>query len=463
MSKKNHLYFCTECGNESAQWAGQCHSCGEWNTLKEAPKSSVKKSTNSPSNQLKNWGTKSKPIELNKVPDLKQHRIHTFMSEFDRVLGGGVVKGSVVLIGGDPGVGKSTLLGQIMTNLSKQYQVLYVSGEESQQQIAQRCRRLHLNENRLLIYCETEINDILNTMDETKANVVVIDSIQTIHNMEVKSAAGSVTQVRDCCAALVQYSKQNECATFVIGHVTKDGSIAGPRILEHMVDTVLYFEGENSSRFRLLRAFKNRFGSVNELAVFAMLEEGLKQISNPSAMFLANRSNDQPGNIIIPVKEGSRSLLLEVQALTVTHSGGLGKRLSVGFDPNRLSLLLAVLSRHTGLQCHGLDIYINVTGGMKINETAADLAVILAILSSIKNSILSSKMICFGEVGLNGEIRPVIGGEYRLSESQKQGFDSAIIPINNQPPKNSAIVKSDHFNIYGVKNLKQAIEFAGLA
>lgn len=450
MAKKSSLFFCSDCGNETARWVGQCPACHEWNTLKEAPQ----KTSNHQSKKTHlylNQASKQ-PILINQIKDKQEQRILTGMSEFDRVLGGGIVQGSVILLGGDPGVGKSTILAQIMTYLSQGHKVLYVSGEESQQQIAQRCKRLKLNTQKLWLYTETEISSIIATLNEQQPQIIVIDSIQTIYQEEIKSSTGSVTQVRECCSTIVNYSKQQQCATFIVGHVTKDGGIAGPRVLEHMVDTVLYFEGDSQSRYRILRAFKNRFGAVNEIAVFAMLKEGIKQVTNPSALFIANRQHNESGSIIVPIKEGTRALLLEIQALVDSVATGYGNRLSIGMDNNRLSLLIAILSRYTNINCADKDVFINIVGGIKVTETSIDLGVALAIISSIKDLPIANRIITFGEVGLNGEIRPVLDGETRLKEAQKQGFTQAIIPKANTP-----ITKYKNFKISPVNTIREAL------
>ncbi len=353
------------------------------------------------------------------------------ISEFDRVLGGGLVPGSVVLIGGDPGIGKSTLLLQVLERLGTEMSVLYISGEESPQQVSMRAQRLHLDAQTIRILVETQVELILAAAERERPAVLVVDSVQTIFSELVQSAPGSVSQVREGCAQLVRYAKRTQTALFLVGHVTKEGQLAGPRVLEHMVDTVLYFEGESSSRYRVIRAVKNRFGAVNELGVFAMTELGLKEVANPSAMFLSSRTHSHPGSAVMVTLEGSRPLLVEVQSLVDDSHGGGGRRVTVGLDQNRLILLLAVLHRHGGIATYDQDVFVNVVGGVRLTETAADLAVVMAIGSSLRNRALPEGLVIFGEVGLSGEIRPVPNGQERLREAAKHGFTRAIIPHGN--------------------------------
>lgn len=353
------------------------------------------------------------------------------IGEFDRVLGGGLVPGSVVLIGGDPGIGKSTLLLQVLERLGQQMSVLYISGEESPQQVSMRAQRLQLNASTIRILAETQVEQILQAAERERPAVLVIDSVQTLFSEWVQSAPGSVSQVRESCAQLVRFAKRSHTAIFFVGHVTKEGQLAGPRVLEHMVDTVLYFEGESSSRYRVIRAVKNRFGAVNELGVFAMTEMGLKEVANPSAMFLSSRTEAHPGSAVMVTLEGSRPLLVEVQSLVDDSHGSGGRRVTVGLDQNRLILLLAVLHRHGGVATYDQDVFVNVVGGVRLTETAADLAVLLAITSSLRNRSLPEGLVIFGEVGLSGEIRPVPNGQERLREAAKHGFSRAIIPKGN--------------------------------
>lgn len=370
---------------------------------------------------------------LSEVEAVEDERIATGITELDRVLGGGIVNGGVVLIGGDPGIGKSTLLLQALAHLSQELPALYVSGEESAQQVALRAKRLNLKAADLPLLAEIQLEKILSVLEERKPRVAVIDSIQTVFSDALQSAPGSVAQVRECAAQLTRYAKRAGTSLFLVGHVTKEGALAGPRVLEHMVDTVLYFEGDTGSSFRLVRAFKNRFGAVNELGVFAMTETGLKNVSNPSAMFLSRHGQPVPGTCVVVTQEGSRPLLVEIQALVDSAHALNPRRLSVGLESNRLAMLLAVLHRHAGVACFDQDVFINAVGGVKIAEPAADLAVLAAIVSSLKSKPVKDKMIIFGEVGLAGEIRPVQRGQERLKEAAKLGFTQAIIPAANQP------------------------------
>lgn len=457
MVKEKSVYFCTSCGNEFSRWCGQCSACKEWNTISKQSKlahASHKKLTRKQLLPLTPEKTTLQPVIANQVSMDQQKRCLTHSSELDRVLGGGVVEGSVILIGGDPGVGKSTLLTQMVAYLSQQQKVLYISGEESCAQISQRCHRLSLPQDKLWLLTSTNIADILHYAHDDQPTIMVIDSIQTMYSDDINSAAGSVTQVRACCAQLIHCAKNNHCAIFVIGHVTKDGHIAGPRILEHMVDTVLYLEGESDPRYRILRAIKNRFGAVNEIAVFAMTDKGMKQVSNPSAIFLTNRNRQSPGSVAAAIKEGTRPLLIEIQALFDTTSSSHSKRLALGIDYNRLSMLLAIMHRHIGISTYEQDCYINIVGGLKIQETATDLAIILALYSSYKNDPLPLELIVFGEVGLTGEVRPVADGEARLFEAEKQGFTHAIIPLGNVSKTHAGKKK---IQLLGVKSLTQAI------
>lgn len=383
----------------------------------------------------------------------KEDRIETPMKEFNRVLGGGIVAGSVVLIGGSPGVGKSTLLLQVVTELAANGKTaLYVTGEESLSQVASRARRLNLKADDLSLLADTQVENIIAKAKSLKPQIMVVDSIQTIFTEHLTAAPGSVSQVRESAAQLVRFAKTANIALFIVGHVTKDGAIAGPRVLEHMVDTVLYFEGEGSSRYRVIRAMKNRFGAVNELGIFAMIEQGLKEVSNPSAIFLSKDMKAQSGSVLMAAWEGSRPILLEVQALLDDNESGYSKRVTVGLDQNRLSMLLAVLNKHAGVSCHQQDVFINIVGGMRVTETAADLAILVAAVSSLKNRIMSRDTIIFGEVGLGGEIRPVPNGEQRLKEAAKHGFKRAIVPKGNAPKKSIG-----GLHIAGVSTLSDAL------
>ena len=426
MAKSKSIYSCTECGAISPKWQGQCPGCDAWNTLVEtvAEKSSGHRfEALAPTARLQN---------LSEIEARETERIATGISEFDRALGGGLVPGGVVLIGGDPGIGKSTLLLQALSLLSIEQKVLYISGEESGEQVALRARRLSLDTKRLQLMAEINLERILSTLQIEKPQVAVIDSIQTLWSDQLSSAPGSVAQVRECAAQLTRLAKQAGITVILVGHVTKEGALAGPRVLEHIVDTVLYFEGDTHSTFRLIRAVKNRFGAVNEIGVFAMTETGLKGVSNPSALFLSQHGHDVAGSCVMVTQEGTRPLLVEIQALVDTAHGN-PRRLTVGLDAQRLAMLLAVLHRHAGIVCFDQDVFVNAVGGVKITEPAADLAVLLSITSSLKNKALPSKLIVFGEVGLAGEIRPAPRGQERLKEAAKLGFTRALIPEANRP------------------------------
>jgi len=434
MAKAKTIYSCTECGGQTAKWQGQCPHCMEWNTLVESvAEVAVAKGTNRFNALAASGGVQL----LSEVAAEEVPRTPTGIAEFDRVLGGGLVPGAVVLIGGDPGIGKSTLLLQVLAHLSGTLNTLYVSGEESAQQIALRAKRLGLDARGLRLLPEIQLERIQATISakgqHDKPDVVVIDSIQTVYSEQLTSAPGSVAQVRECAAQLTRIAKSQNITIILVGHVTKEGALAGPRVLEHIVDTVLYFEGDTHSSFRLIRAFKNRFGAVNELGVFAMTEKGLREVSNPSAMFLSQHGQQVAGSCVMVTQEGTRPLLVEIQALLdEAHSPNV-KRLSLGLEQNRLAMLLAVLHRHAGIACFDQDVFINAVGGVKITEPGADLAVILAMVSSLRNQPLPEKLVVFGEVGLAGEVRPVQRGQERLREAAKLGFTSAIIPKANAP------------------------------
>lgn len=430
MAKAKTNYTCTECGGVANKWSGQCPSCGQWNTLVETIVEAV---GNRFSNQHQGLAQTAPVMTLADIEAIDVPRFGTGIEEFDRVLGGGLVAGGVVLIGGDPGIGKSTLLLQALANLSKLKKVLYVSGEESGAQIALRAKRLAVDARDLKLQAEIQLEKILNTLVEHKPEVAVIDSIQTVYSDALSSAPGSVAQVRECAAQLTRVAKQSGITIIMVGHVTKEGALAGPRVLEHIVDTVLYFEGDTHSSFRLVRAFKNRFGAVNELGVFAMTEKGLKGVSNPSALFLSQHDNQVPGSCVMVTQEGTRPLLVEIQALVDASHVPNARRLSVGLEQNRLAMLLAVLHRHAGIAAFDQDVFINAVGGVKITEPAADLAVLLAINSSMRNRPLPRGLVVFGEVGLAGEIRPAPRGQERLREAAKLGFSIAMIPKSNAP------------------------------
>ena len=448
MAKAKIEFVCRECGSSHHQWAGQCLDCKAWNTLEEIV---VSQSTSSKPEILQDLPP-SKVQKLSGISSENRVRLSTGLSELDRTLGGGLVDGSVVLIGGDPGIGKSTLILQAIAAINKDSNTLYVSGEESADQISDRAIRLGINED-ILLLSETHLEKIIKLAKEVKPKVIVIDSIQTMVTDSSTSAPGSVTQVRDCAAQLTQFSKQTNTVLLMIGHVTKGGALAGPRILEHMVDAVLYFEGDAGGRYRIIRAVKNRFGAVNEISVFAMSEAGLKQVENPSAIFLSNQSKPSPGSMVMVTREATRPLLIELQAL-VDQASGNPRRVCVGLEQNRLALQLAVLHKHGGISTHDQDVFVNVVGGIKVNETASDLVVMLAIMSSLRDKIIPQGWIAFGEVGLTGEVRPVYNAIERLMEAQKHGFKVAIIPKANSPKKTIKGLK-----IVAVEYLYQALQY----
>jgi len=431
MARPRTQYVCSECGGTSPKWLGQCPHCNAWNTLVEG----VAEDKGVARNRFASLAPTQGVAMLGTVAAEEVGRMASGIEEFDRVLGGGLVEGSVVLIGGDPGIGKSTLLLQALAFLSAAREVLYVSGEESAGQVALRARRLGLDVSRLALLPEISLERILATVEERRPRVVVVDSIQTLYSEQLQSAPGSVAQVRECAAQLTRLSKQIGVAVVMIGHVTKEGTLAGPRVLEHMVDTVLYFEGDTHSSFRLVRAFKNRFGAVNELGVFAMTDRGLRGVANPSALFLSMHAQRVAGACVLVTQEGTRPLLVEVQALVDTAHVPNPRRLSVGLEHNRLAMLLAVLHRHAGIALYDQDVFVNAVGGVRIGEPAADLAVILAVVSSLKNRPLPEGLAVFGEIGLAGEIRPAPRGQERLREAAKLGFSRVLIPRANAPKR----------------------------
>ncbi|MBS1157948.1 MAG: repair protein RadA [Proteobacteria bacterium] len=445
MAKAKSIYSCTECGASSPKWQGQCPGCGEWNTLVE---SVAEKASG---HRFESLAPTARLQTLSEIEARETERIPTGIGEFDRALGGGLVPGGVVLIGGDPGIGKSTLLLQALSLLSLNQKVLYISGEESGEQVALRARRLSLDTRQLQLMAEINLERILHTLQAELPLVAVIDSIQTLWSDQLSSAPGSVAQVRECAAQLTRLAKQAGITIILVGHVTKDGALAGPRVLEHIVDTVLYFEGDTHSSFRLVRAVKNRFGAVNELGVFAMTDKGLKGVNNPSALFLSQHGQEVAGSCVMVTQEGTRPLLVEIQALVDTAHGN-PRRLTVGLDAQRLAMLLAVLHRHAGIVCFDQDVFVNAVGGVKISEPAADLAVILSITSSLKNKPLPGKLIVFGEVGLAGEVRPAPRGQERLKEAAKLGFTRAIIPEANRPKQAIAGLE-----VVAVKRVEEAV------
>jgi len=451
MSKDKIQFVCIDCGANHLKWMGQCSECGAWNTLKEFKETPLKQSISQSPSKTAITAFKPNVESLQEVKEMITKRQSTGISEFDRTLGGGLVDGSVLLLGGDPGIGKSTLILQILANLAKKQSVLYVSGEESKSQISQRAKRLGIDEN-IALLTETNIENILMIADEITPKIMVIDSIQTMMSALSVSAAGSVSQVRDSAQQLTNYAKRTNTILFLIGHVTKEGALAGPRILEHMVDTVLYFEGDAAGRYRLIRAVKNRFGAVNELSVFAMTQQGLKQIENPSAIFLSS-DRATAGSVVTVIREGSKPLLLEIQAL-VDNTSGQFKRISVGLEQNRLAMQLAILHKHGGIITSDQDVFVNAVGGIKTSDTAVDLAIILAIFSSLSNKIIDKDIVVFGEIGLTGEVRPVYNGEERILEAIKQGFKKVILPKANTPKNNIKGVV-----LLGVETLTDALNY----
>lgn len=452
MAKSKTVYVCSACGAQAPKWAGQCGDCGTWNTLSESIEFP---STHAGNSRVAGFGDAR---DFNRVQNLAEvalddvQRVPSGLSEFDRVLGGGLVPGSVILLGGDPGIGKSTLLLQTVAALSRHLKTLYVTGEESLQQVSMRSHRLGFTDLQVSMLAATQLESVVSVAQREQPDVIVIDSIQTIFTDQLQSAPGAVAQVRECAAQLVRYAKQTQTVMFLIGHVTKEGVLAGPRILEHMVDTVLYFEGEAGQRYRLIRAVKNRYGAVNELGVFAMTDRGLREVANPSAIFLSQHEQAVPGSVIMVTLEGSRPLLVEVQALVDTSHVNAPRRLAVGFEQNRLAMLLAVLHRHGGIASYDQDVFANVVGGVRVTETGADLPVILAVVSSLKNRCLPQDMVVFGEVGLAGEIRPVPNGQERLSEARKHGYKRALVPAANAPRKGV-----EDFEVIAVKTLDEAL------
>ncbi|MDB5817218.1 MAG: repair protein RadA [Rhizobacter sp.] len=449
MAKDKSIYTCTECGGTSPRWLGKCPSCGAWNTLVESVADGVKPRYQALPRGLVAAQSVATLAEI-EATDV-DHR-STGIDELDRVLGGGIVAGGVVLIGGDPGIGKSTLLLQALDSLSQSMKTLYVTGEESGAQVALRSRRLGLNASQVRVMAEIQLETILATLDVERPAVCVIDSIQTVYSEQLSSAPGSVAQVRECAAQLTRTAKATGTTIVLVGHVTKEGALAGPRVLEHIVDTVLYFEGDSHSSFRLVRAFKNRFGAVNEIGVFAMTEKGLKGIANPSAIFLSTHGEPVAGSCVLVTLEGTRPLLVEIQAL-VDSGGPSPRRLSVGLDRDRLAMLLAVLHRHAGIACSDQDVFVNAVGGVRISEPAADLAVMLAIHSSLRGKALPRGFFAFGEVGLAGEVRPAPRGQERLKEAAKLGFSVAVVPKANAPKK-----PIEGLTIHAVERIEEAIE-----
>ena len=450
MAKAKQVFFCQECGYESSKWMGQCPGCKAWNTFVEE-----KVVTGARKTAGKTAVLNSAPASILEVTTGEETRIGTGMSEFDRVLGGGIVKGSLLLLGGDPGIGKSTILLQVCRNLTETgHKVLYVSGEESMQQIKMRAERLGTFQHDMYLHCETDLDVIESAIDKVQPEVMVIDSVQTMMLEEVNSAAGSVSQVREVTNRLLQIAKGRNIAIFIVGHVTKEGTVAGPRTLEHMVDTVLYFEGERSSAYRILRGVKNRFGATNEIAVFEMKNQGLTEVKNPSEVMLEGRPTDASGSVVVCSMEGTRPLLIEIQALVAQTNFQMPRRTTVGIDFNRVNLLMAVLEKRAGIHLGSCDAYVNLTGGIKLSEPAADLGIVLALVSSYRNRPVDEHTIIFGEVGLSGEVRGVNMAGQRVKEAAKLGFTTCILPATNAPN----IEPIDGMRLLGVKNVKEAID-----
>lgn len=443
MARPKTVFNCNACGAQSPKWVGQCPACQAWNTLEES---------------MYQTSAGKVAISVNKITPLvdlvpdRIKRLSTGIAEMDRVLGGGLVRGSVVLIGGDPGIGKSTLMLQVMALIGEHEHVLYITGEESTDQVALRAQRLGLNGDGLNLLAENRLESIINAIETSTPRAVVIDSIQTLYTGMMQSAPGSVAQVRETAAQLVRIAKQTGLSLFLIGHVTKEGTLAGPRVLEHMVDTVLYIEGETSGNYRVIRTFKNRFGAANEIGVFAMSESGLQAVNNPSAIFLSRQGDSVAGSAVLACQEGTRPMLVEVQALLAESHLAQPRRVCVGLDANRLAMLLAMLHRHAGITTYDQDVFINVVGGLRVTETAADLALTAAVVSSLKDRPLGKEMVVFGEIGLAGEVRPVNRGQDRLKEAAKLGFKQALIPYANRPKE-----KIPGMTVHAVKRLDEAL------
>ena len=450
MPKVKTFFQCQACGYMSPKWIGKCPDCGAWNSFAEEKKEPVTRHTS----LITHLG-KSEPQPLSSIKHESGNRISTGINELDRVLGGGVVAGSVILIGGDPGIGKSTLLIQALSGISKKYgNVLYASGEESPEQIKIRAERLSINSDDIILLAETSLESIVHATAKLKPRVMVVDSIQTVYAEDIMSAPGSVSQVRECAAKLMLFAKKSDIPVFIVGHVTKEGAIAGPRVLEHIVDTVLYFEGDSGHAYRLLRTVKNRFGSTNEIGIFEMSDAGLLEVENPSELFLLERPLNVSGSIVVAAVEGTRTLMVEMQSLVSQTNFGMPRRTTIGVDYNRVNLLVAVLEKKVGMHLGGMDIFVNVVGGLKIIEPAADLGVITAVASSLKDIPVDPRLFVFGEVGLSGEIRAVAHAETRIKEASKIGFRQAVIPFGNYEK-----IKGDFgLKITGVKNVEDCLE-----
>jgi DNA repair protein RadA/Sms len=445
MARSSTVFVCRACGAESPKWQGQCAQCGEWNTLEATARRSPPGGASRPRTRVQ----QTRPLDAEAEPV----RLPTGLAELDRALGGGIVPGSVTLLGGDPGIGKSTLLLQVAAAVASGHPVVYASGEESAAQVSLRGRRLGVPGSALRVLAETDLEAIVDAARDASAALLVVDSIQTVQSAAVASSAGGVAQLRECAAELVRFAKGSGTAVVIVGHVTKEGAIAGPRVLEHLVDTVLYFESDAGSRFRIVRATKNRFGAVNELAFFAMTEGGLREVSNPGAIFLARPERIAPGSVVMVMRDGNRPLLIEIQALADPMRFGNPRRVAQGLDAGRVSMLLAVLHRHGGLSAQEYDVFVNVVGGIEIRETAADLPLLLALVSSLRDRAIERDLVAFGELGLTGEIRPVAYGEERLREAAKQGFRRAIVPRDNLPRR-----PIDGLAVRGVTRLAEALD-----
>lgn len=454
--KVKNIFICSECGFESPKWFGKCPGCGQWNTMNEEFKEVVKTSLALSARTAKSLNF-SKPVAISEINASDEERYHTGLSEMDRVLGGGIVKGSLVLVSGEPGIGKSTILLQVCGKLGQSLKILYVSGEESAYQIKLRADRLGVNCSNLFILTETDLQSVLEHISVEKPDLVMIDSIQTMNLAELSSSSGSVTQVRECTGALMRTAKSMEIPIIIVGHVNKDGAIAGPKVLEHIVDAVLYFEGDRQMSYRILRSVKNRYGSTNEIGVFDMGENGLCQVENPSQALLSGRPRNVSGTCVTCVMEGSRPILAEIQGLATTSGYGTPRRMATGFDYNRMSLLLAVLEKRAGYFFSNLDAYINVVGGLRLDEPSCDLAVALSLISSLKDTPLNDAAIVFGEIGLAGELRNVTGAEARIREAERLGFEKCILPYHCLKRIST---KHDGIQLYGVKNVREAFEAA---
>ncbi len=457
MASKSKTYFvCSECGFESAKWYGKCPGCGQWNCMNEEMKAPAAKSTGGFSAGSTHRPMQA-PVQINAISSSEEERYHTGLSELDRVLGGGIVKGSLILMSGDPGIGKSTMLLQICQYLGERYRILYVSGEESGRQIKLRAARLGVTSENLYILTETDVQCVLEQIRSEKPDLVIIDSIQTMNNTELSSSPGSVTQVRECTNAVMQIAKALEIPVILVGHVNKDGAIAGPKVLEHIVDAVLYFEGDRHMTYRILRAVKSRYGSTNEIGVFNMTQRGLEQVDNPSMMMLSGRPKNVSGTAVTCVMEGSRPILAEIQALATTSGYGNPRRMSTGFDYNRVALLLAVLEKRAGYFFSNLDVYVNIIGGLRLDEPAADLGVALALVSSLKDVPIQEHVLAIGEIGLAGELRSVSHMEERLEEAFRLGFTKCIIPYHNYK---NLIATNPELEIVAAKTVRAAFEAA---